>query len=78
MSVSVRIPAIIRSYTGGSAEVAAAPGTLREVIAGLDATHPVPGQPCLIPGPPPLSPRVNGGVPVLLAGKPAPAAAIAG
>ena len=38
--VSVRIPTILRSYTGGSAEVAAAPGTLREVIAGLDATYP--------------------------------------
>jgi sulfur-carrier protein len=40
MTVSVRIPTILRSYTGGSAEVAADPGTLREVIAGLDATYP--------------------------------------
>ena len=40
MSVSVRIPTILRTYTGGSAEVAAQPGTLREVIAGLDATYP--------------------------------------
>ena len=40
MSVSVRIPTILRSYTGGSAEVAAEPGTLREVIAGLDAAYP--------------------------------------
>ncbi|HEY6278764.1 MAG TPA: MoaD/ThiS family protein [Streptosporangiaceae bacterium] len=40
MSVSVRIPTILRTYTGGSAEVAAEPGTLREVIAGLDATYP--------------------------------------
>jgi molybdopterin converting factor small subunit len=40
MSVSVRIPTILRSYTGGSAEVAAEPGTLREVIAGLDSAYP--------------------------------------
>ncbi len=40
MSVSVRIPTILRTYTGGSAEVPAEPGTLREVIAGLDAAYP--------------------------------------
>ena len=40
MSVSVRIPTILRTYTGGAAEVTAEPGTLREVIAGLDATYP--------------------------------------
>jgi sulfur-carrier protein len=40
MSVSVRIPTILRSYTGGGAEVTAEPGTLREVIAGLDASYP--------------------------------------
>ena len=40
MNVSVRIPTILRSYTGGSAEVAAEPGTLREVIAGLDSAYP--------------------------------------
>jgi len=40
MSVSVRIPTILRTYTGGSAEVTADPGTLREVLAGLDATYP--------------------------------------
>ena len=40
MSVLVRIPTILRSYTGGAAEVTAAEGTLREVIAGLDAAHP--------------------------------------
>ena len=39
-SVSVRIPTILRSYTGGVAEVTAEAGTLREVIAGLDAAHP--------------------------------------
>jgi molybdopterin synthase sulfur carrier subunit len=40
MSVSVRIPTILRSYTGGAAEVTAQAGTLREVIAGLDAAFP--------------------------------------
>ena len=40
MSVSVRIPTILRTFTGGQAEVAADPGTLREVLAGLDATYP--------------------------------------
>jgi molybdopterin converting factor small subunit len=40
MSVSVRIPTILRSYTSGAAEVSAPEGTLREVISGLDATYP--------------------------------------
>jgi molybdopterin synthase sulfur carrier subunit len=40
MSVSVRIPTILRSYTGGAAQVSAQTGTLREVIAGLDADYP--------------------------------------
>jgi molybdopterin converting factor small subunit len=40
VTVQVRIPTILRSYTGGSAEVTAAEGTLREVIAGLDAAYP--------------------------------------
>ena len=40
MSISVRIPTILRSYTGGAAQVSAEGGTLREVIAGLDADHP--------------------------------------
>jgi molybdopterin synthase sulfur carrier subunit len=40
MSVSVRIPTILRTYTGGQAEVTADPGTLREVLVGLDATYP--------------------------------------
>ncbi len=40
MSVSVRIPTILRSYTGGVAEVTAEGGTLRDVIAGLDAAYP--------------------------------------
>jgi sulfur-carrier protein len=40
MSVSVRIPTILRSYTGGAAEVGAEAGTLREIIAGLNAEFP--------------------------------------
>lgn len=40
MSVSVRIPTILRSYTGGAAEVGAEAGTLREVIARLNAEFP--------------------------------------
>jgi sulfur-carrier protein len=40
MSVSVRIPTILRSYTDGVAEVATDEGTLREVLAGLDASYP--------------------------------------
>jgi molybdopterin synthase sulfur carrier subunit len=40
MTVSVRIPTILRTFTGGAAEVTAGEGTLREVIAGLDAAYP--------------------------------------
>jgi sulfur-carrier protein len=40
MRVSVRIPTILRSYTGGAAEVTTSPGSLREVIAALDASYP--------------------------------------
>ena len=40
MTVSVRVPTILRSYTGGEAVVTAEPGTVREVIARLDATFP--------------------------------------
>jgi molybdopterin synthase sulfur carrier subunit len=40
VSVIVRMPAQLRSLTGGAAEVAVSPGTVREVIASLDAAHP--------------------------------------
>ena len=40
MSVSFRIPTILRSYTGGAAEVTAEAGTLREVISDLDVSYP--------------------------------------
>lgn len=40
MSVIVRIPTTLRPLSGGQAEVKVEGGTLREVLAGLDATHP--------------------------------------
>ncbi|MBX6383108.1 MAG: MoaD/ThiS family protein [Microbispora sp.] len=40
MSVSVRIPTILRTYTNGAAEVSAEGGTLREVLRKLDADYP--------------------------------------
>ncbi|MFI7277686.1 MoaD/ThiS family protein [Streptomyces sp. NPDC049879] len=39
MSVTVRIPTILRTYTGGASEVAAEGGTLEEVLADLDRNH---------------------------------------
>ncbi|WP_037608343.1 MoaD/ThiS family protein [Streptacidiphilus rugosus] len=39
MSVNVRIPTILRTYTGGSAEVKAEGATLAEVIKDLEANH---------------------------------------
>jgi sulfur-carrier protein len=38
-TVSVRIPTILRTYTGGDSEVKASGATLREVIADLDANY---------------------------------------
>jgi sulfur-carrier protein len=40
MSVSVRIPTILRPYTNGVAEVSGDGGTLREVLQKLDADYP--------------------------------------
>ena len=40
MSVSVRIPTILRPYTGGASEVTAEGGTLAEVLDALEAAHP--------------------------------------
>jgi sulfur-carrier protein len=40
MSVSVRIPTILRSYTGGESEVSADGGTLAEVLDSLDGSFP--------------------------------------
>jgi molybdopterin converting factor small subunit len=39
MSVTVRIPTILRTYTGGTAEVSAEGATLAEVIKDLEANH---------------------------------------
>jgi sulfur-carrier protein len=40
MSVSVRIPTILRTYTGGESEVSADGTTLGEVLADLDGSYP--------------------------------------
>jgi len=40
MSVSVRIPTILRTYTGGASEVDAEGATLAEVLEDLDASYP--------------------------------------
>ncbi|WP_310962291.1 MoaD/ThiS family protein [Nocardioides terrisoli] len=40
MAISVRIPTILRTYTGGSSEVTAAGSTLTEVLDDLEANHP--------------------------------------
>ncbi|MBM7092444.1 MoaD/ThiS family protein, partial [Streptomyces sp. S12] len=39
MSVTVRIPTILRTYTGGQAEVNAEGSTLAEVIEDLEKNH---------------------------------------
>jgi sulfur-carrier protein len=39
MSVSVRIPTILRTYTGGESEVTADGATLGEVLDDLDASY---------------------------------------
>ena len=40
MAVTVRIPTTLRPMSGGNKLVEVTPGTLSEVIAGLDAAHP--------------------------------------
>ncbi len=40
MSVTVRIPTILRTYTGGEAEVKAEGTTLAEVLDSLEANYP--------------------------------------
>ena len=39
MSVNVRIPTILRTYTDGASEVTADGGTLAEVLEDLEANH---------------------------------------
>jgi molybdopterin converting factor small subunit len=40
MSVSVRVPTILRTYTGGESEVSAEGATLADVLDSLDASYP--------------------------------------
>ena len=40
MSVSVRIPTILRTYTNGESEVSADGGTVAEVLESLDSSFP--------------------------------------
>ena len=40
MSVSVRIPTILRTYTGGDSEVTAQGADLAAVLTDLEANHP--------------------------------------
>lgn len=40
MSVTVRIPTILRNYSGGESTVEVAPGTLVEVLDNLEAAAP--------------------------------------
>jgi molybdopterin converting factor small subunit len=40
VSVTVRIPTILRTHTGGAADVSVEGATLGEVIAALEAAHP--------------------------------------
>ena len=40
MSIEVRIPTILRQYTGGEKAVEGSGGTLQELIVDLDARHP--------------------------------------
>jgi molybdopterin synthase sulfur carrier subunit len=40
MSVSVRIPTILRTYTGGASEVTAEGADVAEVLDDLEANHP--------------------------------------
>ena len=40
MSASVRIPTILRTYTGGAGEVTADGATLADVLDSLESNHP--------------------------------------
>ncbi|MGH3681088.1 MAG: MoaD/ThiS family protein [Natronosporangium sp.] len=40
MSVDVRVPTILRSYTGGAKTVAGAGETLAELLSDLESRHP--------------------------------------
>jgi molybdopterin synthase sulfur carrier subunit len=40
MSVNVRIPTLLRSLSAGASEVGVEPGTVADVLAGLETAHP--------------------------------------
>jgi molybdopterin converting factor small subunit len=40
MAVTIRIPTQLRELTGGESEVSIEGGTVKELLAGLDAAHP--------------------------------------
>jgi sulfur-carrier protein len=40
VSVTVRVPTLLRAYTGGASEVAVEGNTLAEVVSALEAAHP--------------------------------------
>jgi molybdopterin synthase sulfur carrier subunit len=40
MSVAVKVPTILRTYTGGAADVTVSGDTLAEALASLDAQYP--------------------------------------
>ncbi len=40
MSIAVKVPTILRTYTGGAAEVSVSGATLAEAIADLDTQYP--------------------------------------
>ncbi len=40
MSVQVRVPTVLRTYTGGAKEVTTSGATVGEVLDSLDADHP--------------------------------------
>ena len=44
MSVEVRIPTILRTYTGGEKIVTAQGSSLQELVANLDSTYPGIGE----------------------------------
>ena len=49
MSVHVRVPTILRTYTGGESEVTAEGGTLSEVLDSLETATPDGTQISVIP-----------------------------
>ena len=40
MSISVKIPTILRTYTGGTGDVTVSGGTLQDALADLDTQYP--------------------------------------